>query len=90
MHVLLFGGFAALSLGAMALFDARARRTMTAQEWSAVRQGTAMLSLRPLADSGWRHANGRTVLRRAGISLLIYLRLVALHEPVIGVWPLPR
>jgi uncharacterized membrane protein len=88
-HVTLFGGFAALSLGAMALFDRRARAALPPAEWHAVRQRTAILSLRPMLDPGWLRGNRRTLLRAAGIAVLVYAAVFLLHEPVIGVTPAP-
>ncbi|HET7409617.1 MAG TPA: NnrU family protein [Paracoccaceae bacterium] len=88
-HVILFGGFAALSLAAMRIFDRRARTAMSPDEWRAVRRSTAILSLRPLVDAAWLRANRRTLLRSVAIAALVYVAIFLLHEPVIGVTPVP-
>jgi uncharacterized membrane protein len=88
-HVILFGGFAALSLGAMAVFDRRARAALPPAEWRAVRQRTAILSLRPMLDAAWLRGNRRTLLRAVGITVVVYAAVFLLHEPVIGVTPAP-
>jgi uncharacterized membrane protein len=88
-HALLFGGFAALSVAGMAVFDRRARVELSPAGWRAVRSRTAVLSPRPLLDTGWLRANGRTLLRGAAVAALIYAALFLLHEPVIGVTPRP-
>jgi uncharacterized membrane protein len=88
-HLVLFGGFAALSLAAMALFDRRARAALAPAEWRAVRNRTAILSLRPVVDGEWLRDNRRTLLRAVAIAALVYTTLFLLHEPVIGVTPAP-
>lgn len=88
-HVILFGGFATLSLAAMRIFDARARAAMTAGEWQRVQQATAILSARPFCSLGWWRANGRALLRAVIIAALVYVAIFMLHEPVIGVTPVP-
>jgi uncharacterized membrane protein len=87
-HVLLFGGFAGMALAAIPMFDGRARRAMSAQEWQEVCAATAIFTLRPLVDRAWRGDNARHLLPRAAIGLALYLVALILHEPVIGVTPL--
>lgn len=89
-HVILFGGFAVLSLGAMPIFDRRGRCATEATEWEAIRQRTSLLSLRPLVDGGWLRRNRGTLLRAVAIAAVLYLLIIVLHEPVIGVSPAPR
>jgi len=88
-HVILFGGFAALSLAAMPVFDRRARAALPPDAWSATRRSTAILSLRPLVDSGWLRGNRRILLRSLAIATVVYVVVFLLHEPVIGVTPVP-
>ena len=88
-HVILFGGFAALSLSAMPIFDRRARTAMPPDEWNATRRSTAILSFRPLLDRAWLRGNRRTLLRGIAIAAVIYVAVFLLHEPVIGVTPVP-
>lgn len=87
-HVVLFGGFAAISLAAMRLFDARARAAEP-DRWAAIRQATAILSLRPLMQAGWWRRNGKTTLARLAAAALLYIGLYHLHAPVIGASPVP-
>jgi uncharacterized membrane protein len=89
-HAILFGSFAALSLAAMPLFDWRARRAVGEREWAAIRQATALLSPAPLASMHWWRANRRQLSRAAIIGLGVFLFLLVVHEPVIGVSPAPR
>jgi uncharacterized membrane protein len=89
-HVILFGGFAALALGAMPLFDRRAQRTATVEEWRAIARATALLSLAPVASAAWRRENARDLGRAAAVAAGLFLLLFVLHEPVIGVSPAPR
>jgi uncharacterized membrane protein len=83
----LFGGFALLALGAMPLFDARARRAMTPDEARAYFGTTASLSLRPLLRPAWWRAAIAPRLSRLALAALLWLLL---HHPwVIGASPLP-
>lgn len=84
-HVILFGGFAALSLAAIALFDARARR----REPALFFERTAILSPRPLLDPAWWGANGRRLGLRAAIGLVLWAGLLHGHAAFFGVSPLP-
>jgi len=88
-HVILFGGFAALSLGSMWVFDRRAETAMSPGGRQDVRQATAILSLRPFANAAWWHENRRMLLRSVAIAIVIYVAAYLLHEPVIGVTPAP-
>lgn len=87
-HVVLFGGFAAISLAAMRLFDARARAAEPAR-WPALRAATAILSLRPLADPAWLRRNAGALALRVAAALFVYVGLYHLHGPVIGASPAP-
>lgn len=89
-HVILFGGFGLMALAAMPVFDRRARGRMPESDWRAVREATAILSLRPFARAGWLARNGRALAGRAAIGLALYALALRLHGPVIGAWPLPH
>ncbi len=84
-HVILFGGFALLALGAMPVFDLRARRS----EGAAFFEATSPLSLAPFADPVWRRRNGRALVLRAGVGLALWAGALLLHTWVIGVSPYP-
>jgi uncharacterized membrane protein len=87
-HVILFGSFALMALLAIPAFDARARREMgTAADTAFAR--TALLSLAPLADPGWRRANLPTLARRAAIGVVLWLAALHLHATLVGISPFP-
>ena len=88
-HVILFGGFAALALAGMAVFDRRARNAIPPETWSVFSRCTAILSLRPLLDRAWLRRNGTILVRDIAIAALVYAVVFLLHEPVIGVTPAP-
>ncbi|MDP5307407.1 NnrU family protein [Paracoccus spongiarum] len=85
-HVILFGGFAAMSLAAIALFEARARR----REGPAFFDNSAILSLRPLARRAWWRANGRPLAIRGALAAVAWLALLHAHPLLFGVSPMPR
>jgi len=74
--LLLFGGLCAFSLMGMVLFDRR-RRQALGGDWEALQQATR-LSAADLPGLIWRGLAG----------LLLYVALLHLHGPVIGVSPL--
>ena len=88
-HVILFGTFLAMAIGAMPVSDRRARRTLGPARADEFFAATSILSLAPFFDPAWRAAH----LRRLGLSAAAGLGLwfVALlsHPAVIGVSPLP-
>lgn len=88
-HVILFGGFAALALLAIPVFDARARRSLGPQAAGAFLAATSPLSLRPLMRPEWRRRNLRALLIRVAIGLAIWYAALHLHMGVIGVSPFP-
>jgi uncharacterized membrane protein len=87
-HVILFTTFAGLALGAIAVFDARARRDLAAAA-PAFFAATAVFSLAPLGQAGWRRRNVGRLVRRAAIGLALWVLLLLSHGAVIGVSPLP-
>ncbi len=88
-HVILFAGFAALSLGAMRLFDRRAAAAEPRARWQSICAATALASLRPLVDGAWLRRNGRALVVRLAAAAVVYVALYHLHAPVIGVTPVP-
>jgi uncharacterized membrane protein len=88
-HVLLFGGFAAIALGAMAVFDAWARRALPPEEARAYFGTTAILSPAPLLRAGWWRTAVAPRWGRLLVALLVWLGALALHPYVIGLSPLP-
>ncbi|WP_431299904.1 NnrU family protein [Tabrizicola sp. BL-A-41-H6] len=90
-HLLVFGGFAGMSLAAMVLCDRRAQAALPEAEVARLFRAAPILGLGALADGGWRRAEGRGLLRRLVLAGLVWGVLLALHPLVIGVspWPVP-
>lgn len=82
-HVILFGLFAVFAALGMRAIDGRNRRLWGAARWQALTTGTSNM---PFAGNwrGWRPAWWRVLL-----AVVIWAALWHLHEPVIGVSPLP-
>lgn len=76
-HVIVFGLFAGFSLLGMRIIDIRSRRILGDQEWER------------LAHTKRQFKPTRQGLTRLAIGTVIYLILLYLHEPVIGISPLP-
>ena len=81
-HALLFGTFAAFALAGMKIVDRRRRREMGA-EWQSLSDAVAASPLLPVPVS----TKGLALRLVAGLCL--YLGLLLLHLPVIGVSPIP-
>lgn len=88
-HVILFGGFLAMALIAAGASDRRAARELPAGEAARFFEATALFSLRPFADAGWRRRTLPRLAARAAIGLVLWLAALHLHEAVIGLSPLP-
>lgn len=88
-HVILFGSFMVMALGAILAFDAKARRVLGPKA-AAFFGRTAILSAAPLADPAWLRRNRRAMLSRAGLGLLAWLVVIQLHGWVFGVSPFPH
>ncbi len=88
-HVILFGLFTLFGLMGMAIFDARKRREWGPELWA---ERTAHTSLAPFAAvlaGRFRGAGLRARPLPLIAALVLYLALILLHPPVIGVPPLP-
>lgn len=88
-HVILFGGFLAMALVAAGASDRRAARELPAGEAARFFGATALFSLRPFADPAWRRRTLPRLTVRAGVGLFLWLAALHLHEPVIGLSPVP-
>jgi uncharacterized membrane protein len=88
-HALLFGGFLAMALLAMGAADRRAARALPAAEASAFFAATALLSLAPFGEARWRRRTLPRLARRVAAGLAVWVAALLLHQPVIGVSPLP-
>ncbi|PCJ10535.1 MAG: NnrU family protein [Rhodobacteraceae bacterium] len=78
-HVILFGLFAGFAVMGMTLIDRRKQRQLGQDEWQRLAQNTSRLNLRHLPLTPVPLA----------IAAVVFLALIALHEPVIGYVPLP-
>ncbi len=76
-HVIVFGLFAGFSILGMRIIDKRARRILGADEWQR------------LSSMKREFKITRRGLIRLALGTAIYLALLYLHEPVIGISPLP-
>ena len=76
-HVIVFGLFAAFSLLGMRIINKRARRILGADEWQRLSNTTRTIKIT------------RRGLIRFALGTALYLALLYLHEPVIGISPLP-
>lgn len=88
-HVLLFGSFLIMALLAIRASDRRALRDLPPGDGARFFATTALFSLRPFADAGWRRRSLPRLAVRAGIGLLLWFSALQLHETVIGLSPLP-
>ncbi|AXQ93083.1 NnrU family protein [Cereibacter azotoformans] len=89
-HVILFGSFFGLSLAAIPMFDARARRALPPCEaWDAFR-ATSIFSLRPLLNPEWLKQNEDHLIPRLLAIVAFWAAALALHPILLGVSPLPH
>lgn len=86
-HVLLFGGFAGMSLAAIPVFDRRARLALSEPEAAALFLAAPLLRPAVVLERGWRQRNGRGLVWRLVLAVLIWGAALALHQPLIGVSP---
>jgi uncharacterized membrane protein len=88
-HVVLFGGFAVLSLAAMPMFDRRAQAARARDDTARLFQVAPVLSLAVLFDPEWLIENRRDLAWRLAIAAAIWAVAFGLHSSVIGVSPSP-
>ena len=88
-HLLLFGGFAGFALLGMRALDRRRRRQLGTEAWARLARRTAFWPGAALVSGRWRPA-ALPSPRRMVAATLLWLALLVLHGPVIGVTPLPR
>lgn len=81
-HVILFGLLALFSGAGMALIDRRKRRVVGKQAWSRAAAGTALVSLSGLT-------RGAVRVWQVVLAALVFVVLLMLHPPVIGMSALP-
>lgn len=88
-HILLFGLFGMFSLLGMLAIDARNQRILGTAEWRRLSRSTSLVPLTALAGGRWRPSFGGINWLRLAAATGLYVGLLALHRPVIGVSPLP-
>jgi uncharacterized membrane protein len=72
----------------MRIIDRRKRRQLGAQEWGRLAANTSLWPFAALLDGRWR-PSAPPSLGRLATGLVLWLTLLGLHAPVIGVSPLP-
>ncbi|MCB4825072.1 NnrU family protein [Roseicella aerolata] len=87
-HVLLFGGFVGFALLGMHMIDRRRRRHLGEAEWMHLAARTSFWPGEALLSGRWRPTGLPDPLRLM-VAVLLWLVLLLLHQPVIGVTPLP-
>jgi uncharacterized membrane protein len=91
-HALVFGLSAAFALAGMLMIDRRKKRQWGEAEWNRLAAQTSMVPFAALLSGRWRPdptSLGTAALIRLLASIILYLGLVALHEPLIGVAATP-
>jgi uncharacterized membrane protein len=88
-HVLLFGLFSAFSIVGMLAIDARKQRMLGAAKWHHLSHHTSLVPLAALVGGRWRPSLHEINLFRFVAAVGLYAGLLALHQPIIGVSPLP-
>jgi len=88
-HLLLFGTFTGIALLGMAAIDRRKRRQMGEAEWARLAARTAFWPFAALISGRWRPAGWRADPVRLAAAVLLWLALLMLHRPVIGLSSLP-
>lgn len=83
-HIAMFGLFAALSAGGMAMLDRRSRRTLGNAAWQELSKKTSNVPLASLAK-GWRPQLSVVNGLRLGAGLALYVTLVISHGLITGV-----
>jgi len=89
-HVILFGSFALFALYGMRIVDRRRQRELGAEQWHRLARKTSLWPGEALMSGRWRPARPRPspeTLVRAMLAIVLYLALLWLHAPVIGVPP---
>ena len=87
-HVILFGSFTGFAVLGMWALDRRKQRVMGPEVWANLARSTSTWPLAALVQGRWRPV-ALPCLWRSLASVVIWLGVVLLHAPVIGVTPLP-
>lgn len=87
-HALLFGSFAGFSLLGMVAIDRRLRRRLGNGPWRSLAARTSLVPLAALVSGRWR-PRGAPDAGRLWLGVALWLTLLTVHPPVIGVSALP-
>jgi uncharacterized membrane protein len=83
-HLIMFGLFAALSIGGMAMLDRRKRRALGDDNWQRLARMTSNWPLLGLSK-GWRPAFRTGTAVRLASGIVIYAALVGAHGAITGI-----
>jgi uncharacterized membrane protein len=91
-HVLVFGPSSAFALAGMLMIDRRKKKQWGDAEWSRLAARTSLLPFAALLRRRWRpdlsRLDGGAAVRFIA-AIILYLALIAAHEPLIGVAATP-
>lgn len=87
-HIILFGFFAGFSLIGMRMVETRRKAAIGHAKWQEYAAHTALFPGAALVLGAWRPCAAPSLIR-LGLCILVWVSLVSLHVPVIGVSPLP-
>lgn len=88
-HVIVFCMFAVLGVLGALIVDVRRRRDLGAAEWRRLSARTSFLPLAALAAGRWRPSLRNLNIFRLLAAAGLYFGFILLHQPIIGVSPLP-
>jgi len=86
--VLLFGALCGFSLMGTRLFDRRRAQAMGVAAWTVLAAGTSNLPFAAPSSRRARLGGSGGLVLRAVLGIVVYALLLALHGPLIGVYPL--
>jgi uncharacterized membrane protein len=88
-RVLLFCLFGVFALGGILAIDTRKQRILGITNWRRLSCRTSLVPFAALVGARWRPSLRKISLFRLVAAIGLYLGLLALHHPVIGVSPFP-
>ena len=88
-HVVMFGMFASLGVFGALIVESRKRRDFGAAEWRRLSANTSFVPLAALVARRWVPSPYDLNIFRLFAAAGLYFGFLALHEPVIGISPLP-